>query len=145
MKSHLDPFVRNDPEPQTQSQIITESYIDPKTSKLTQRRYMKGAFLGKGGFAKVYEFTNLDAVQQKMQAAKIIPKENLTKARQKKKLESEIKIHRSLHHENIVKFEHYFEDELNVYILMELCTASLNEKVKRRKRLTEVEVKCYGV
>ncbi len=74
-----------------------------------------------------------------MQAAKIIPKENLTKARQKKKLESEIKIHRSLHHENIVRFEHYFEDELNVYILMELCTASLNEKVKRRKKLTEVE------
>ena len=59
---------------------------------------------------------------------------------------SEIKIHRSLAHENIVRFEHYFENEENVYILLELCTnKSLNEKVKRRKRLTEVETRCYAV
>ncbi len=54
---------------------------------------------------------------------------------------SEIKIHRALHHENIVSFEHFFEDEENVYIMLELCNnQSLNDQVKRRKRLTEVEV-----
>ncbi len=35
---------------------------------------------------------------------------------------SEIRIHRSLHHSNIVGFEHFFEDAENVYILLELCT-----------------------
>lgn len=34
---------------------------------------------------------------------------------------SEIKIHRSLRHENIVAFEHFFEDSENVYILLEIC------------------------
>ena len=37
------------------------------------------------------------------------------------KLMSEIKIHRSLHHQNIVNFEHFFEDAENVYILLEMC------------------------
>ena len=34
---------------------------------------------------------------------------------------SEIKIHRSLSHKNVVKVERVFEDSENVYILMELC------------------------
>lgn len=59
---------------------------------------------------------------------------------------SEIRIHRSLHHKNVVKFEHFFEDNDNVYILLELChNQTLNELLKRRKRLTEMEVKCYLV
>ena len=57
---------------------------------------------------------------------------------------SEIKIHRSLHHNNIIGFEHFFEDAENVYILLELCqNQSLNELLKRRKRLHELEVQCY--
>ena len=54
---------------------------------------------------------------------------------------SEIKRHRSLHNENIVRFDHFFEDDENVYIMLELCcNQTLNDQVKRRKRLTEVEV-----
>jgi polo-like kinase 1 len=58
---------------------------------------------------------------------------------------SEIKIHSSLNHDNIVKFKNNFEDKDNVYIVLELCpNSSLNEVVKRRKRLTEDEVKWYA-
>jgi polo-like kinase 1 len=57
---------------------------------------VKGRFLGKGGFAKCYEFTNLE--NKRVSAAKIIVKSSLTKSRAKQKLMSEIKIHRSLHH-----------------------------------------------
>ena len=35
---------------------------------------------------------------------------------------SEIKIHRSLNHPNVVAFEHFFEDYENVYILLEMCS-----------------------
>jgi polo-like kinase 1 len=57
---------------------------------------------------------------------------------------SEIKIHRSLHHSGVVGFEHFFEDNDNVYILLELCgNQTLNELLRRRKRLTELEVLCY--
>ena len=81
---------------------------------------------------------------KKVSAAKIIDKTTLMKARAKHKLMSEIKIHRSLHHSNIVSFEHFFEDAENVYILLELCQSqTLNELLKRRKRLHEIEVQCY--
>lgn len=54
---------------------------------------------------------------------------------------SEIKIHRSLHNQNIVGFEHFFEDPENVYIILELCqNQSLNELLRRRKKLHEIEV-----
>ncbi len=59
---------------------------------------------------------------------------------------SEIRIHRSLHHPNVVGFEHFFEDNENVYILLEMCqNQTLNELLRRRKRLTELEVQCYLV
>lgn len=49
-------------------------------------------------------------------------------------------------YKNIVHFEHVFEDNDNVYILLELChNYTLNELIKRRKRLTELEVQCYVI
>jgi len=59
---------------------------------------------------------------------------------------SEIKIHRSINNVNVVKFEHFFEDAECVYILLELCTnQTMNELLRRRKRLIELEVQCYTV
>jgi len=75
--------------------------------------------LGKGGFAKCYEMVNIDT--KVLLAGKVVQKATLTKSRAKQKLMSEIKIHRSVHHPGIVKFEHFFEDAENVYILLELC------------------------
>jgi serine/threonine protein kinase len=57
---------------------------------------------------------------------------------------AEIKIHKALRHPNIVRFEHFFEDSENVYILLEYCeNQTFYELMKRRKRLTEIEVRCY--
>jgi len=59
---------------------------------------------------------------------------------------SEIRIHRALHHPNIVAFEHFFEDNENVYILLEICqNQTLNELIKRRKKLTELETQNYSL
>jgi polo-like kinase 1 len=125
-------------------QVIIEEKINKPNGEKAVRRYAKGKMLGKGGFAKCYEVTNLET--KKILAAKIIPKNTLTKSRARQKLISEIKIHKSLNHQNVVKFEHVFEDHENVYILLELCTnQTLNELIKRRKRLTELEVQCYVV
>lgn len=44
----------------------------------------------------------------------------------------------------MVRYEHFFEDIQFVYIILELCdNQTLNELVKRRKKLTELEVKYY--
>ena len=54
---------------------------------------------------------------------------------------SEIKIHKSLNHPHVVHFENVFEDKECVYIILELCTnQTMNELIRRRKRLTELEV-----
>jgi polo-like kinase 1 len=125
-----------------ESQIVEEKIFKP-SGEVAFKRYSKGRFLGKGGFARVYEFLNLDSRQ--ISAGKVISKASLTKSRARQKLMSEIKIHRSLAHCNIVRFEHFFEDSENVYILLELCTnQTLSELIRRRKRLTELEVQCYA-
>merc|ERR1711937_467875 len=71
-------------------------------------KYSKGKFLGKGGFARVYEFTCIET--KKVYAAKVVPKSSLVKTRAKQKLMSEIRIHRSLEHNHVVRFDHFFED-----------------------------------
>ena len=69
------------------------------------------------------------------------------------KLDSEISVHKECQyldngthiHENIWRFYKSFEDEKNVYILLELCeNLSLDWLLKRRVRLKEVEVRCYA-
>jgi hypothetical protein len=55
--------------------------IQDPTSK---RRYEKGKFLGKGGFAKCYELKDLATGE--MLAGKIVPKSMLTKTHQKEKM-----------------------------------------------------------
>ncbi|KAM3141863.1 hypothetical protein pb186bvf_005949 [Paramecium bursaria] len=111
-----------------------------EVTKDQRKIYQKGKFLGKGGFAKCYEFIH----EGQILAAKMISKATLTKSRQRMKLMSEIKIHRSLNQQNVVNFVHYFEDAENVYILLELCAnQTMNELLRRRKRLTELEVQCY--
>ena len=121
--------------------IIIEK-ISKNTDEFIIKRYRKIRVLGKGGFARCYEV--FDEQNHQSLAAKIIPKKNLIKSRAKQKLISEIKIHKSINHENIVKFEHYFEDAEYVYLLIELChNQTLHELLKRRKKLTELEVQYY--
>ena len=121
-----------------------EETITISKEKNKVRKYKVGRFLGKGGFAKCYELICQD--NNKIFAAKMIAKNSLKTDRQKQKLVTEIKIHKSCHYPNIVAFEHNFEDTDNVYILLELCqNQTLNEIHIRRKTLTELEVQCYVI
>lgn len=101
--------------------------------------FTKVGFLGEGGFARVYEAKDAKKVRK---AIKVISKDALKTAKTKTKLFAEIKIHRSLNHPNIVRFEECFEDEENVYMVLELCEGgSLVDLIRRRKRLTEPEAR----
>ncbi|KAK1174352.1 serine/threonine-protein kinase PLK2-like [Acipenser oxyrinchus oxyrinchus] len=116
------------------SRIIT----DPTTGKC----YCRGKVLGKGGFAKCYELTDLTT--NKLYAAKIIPHTRVAKPHQREKIDREIELHRTLHHRHIVHFYHHFEDKENIYILLEYCSRrSLAHILKARKVLTEPEVRYY--
>ena len=76
----------------------------------------KGKLIGEGGFAKVYEFQNTE--KNSVFAGKVIEKNSVSKSRARQKLLSEIKIHKSLSHPNIVKLYSYHEDKENIYIIL---------------------------
>ncbi len=42
-------------------------------------------------------------------------------------MQQEVTIHQSLNHKHIVQFFSYFEDENNVYIILELCRRRVKE------------------
>lgn len=105
--------------------------------------YRRGNFLGEGGFARCFQMK--DALG-KIYAAKTVAKALIKNEKTKTKLLLEIKIHKSLKHFNIVNFVDCFEDDVNVYILLEICpNQSLMELLKTRKRVSEPEVRYFLV
>ena len=124
--------------------VIIEEKITNARGETKIKKYKRGKYLGKGGFAKCYVCTNQET--KKIYAAKIISKKTLTKSRQRAKLLSEIRIHRSLKHQNVVRFEHVFEDSQNVYILLELCkNNNVNNYIKRKRRINEMMAKSFTI
>lgn len=117
---------------------IPDMIINPGNGK----RYLKGRFLGKGGFAKCYELQDIDT--KEVFAGKIVSKNLLVKQHQKDKMTQEISIHRDVSYKHIVRFHCFFEDSDFVYILLELCRRrSMMELHKRRKAVTEPEARYF--
>ncbi|CDR37779.1 CYFA0S01e16996g1_1 [Cyberlindnera fabianii] len=107
----------------------------------TGKDYKRGLFLGEGGFARCFQIRDDSG---KVFAAKTVAKASIKSDKTKTKLLSEIKIHKSMTHPNIVQFVDCFEDDVNVYILLEICpNQSLMDLLKKRKVLTEPEVRFF--
>ncbi|XP_036418519.1 serine/threonine-protein kinase PLK1 [Colossoma macropomum] len=117
---------------------IPDILVDPRSMK----RYMRGRFLGKGGFAKCYEITDMDT--KEVFAGKVVPKSLLMKPHQKEKMSTEIAIHKSLDNPHVVGFHGFFEDDDFVFVVLEICRRrSLLELHKRRKAVTEPEARYF--
>lgn len=105
--------------------------------------YRRGSFLGEGGFARCFQMKD---AQGKLYAAKTVAKALIKNEKTKTKLLLEIKIHKLLKHANIVNFVDCFEDDVNVYILLEICPNQLlMELLKTRKRISEPEARFFMV
>ena len=97
---------------------IPDIVIDPSTGN----RYIKGKFLGKGGFARCYELT--DMTTKKIFAGKIVSKQLLTKPHQKEKVNFifryYLKIYLSIILTHFIKSNRYLlEDYLSNKILID--------------------------
>ncbi|KAL2134903.1 hypothetical protein VTI74DRAFT_10538 [Chaetomium olivicolor] len=104
--------------------------------------YQVGKMLGKGGFAICYE--GKAAGTSRRIALKIVKSQMPTKMEQK--FQTELQIHSKMRHQNIVQFHRAFTFENCTYLVLELCpNGSLMDMVKRRKGLTEAEVRFYTV
>ena len=121
-----------------------EIILDPRPlpGRPGGRRYLRGKVLGKGGFAKCYEATDLDT--REAWAVKIVAKASLVKQRAKVKLLSEIAIHKTLMHERVARYINHFDDADFVYIILELCpNHTLNDLLKKKRRFSEPEAMYY--
>lgn len=72
--------------------------------------------IGKGSFGQVAKVTH--KVGKQVRACKIIPKSRI---KDPKKFKIEIDILKDVDHPNIIKLYETFEDQLNVYLVMEVC------------------------
>ncbi|WVN87353.1 uncharacterized protein L203_102531 [Cryptococcus depauperatus CBS 7841] len=105
--------------------------------------YMRVGFLGEGGFARVFEVQDQRGTRR---AVKVVNKASIKTKKNKTKLWAEIKLHQMLGHPNVVRFDDCFEDEENVYMILELCHhGSLMDLLRRRKRYSEPEARYYLV
>lgn len=131
----------------------------PRRPPLRQAQFRLGFVSLQGGFAKCYEMTDL--TNNKVYAAKIIPHSRVAKPHQREKvcavgrsrrgrgweppaarpaalslclpqIDKEIELHRLLHHKHVVQFHHHFEDQENIYILLEYCSRRVRARPGRR-------------
>lgn len=104
--------------------------------------YQVGRLLGKGGFAICHEGKAAGAT--KRIALKMVKSQMPIKMEQK--FQTELQIHSKMRHQNIVQFHRAFTFEKCTYLVLELCpNGSLMDMVKRRRGLTEPEVRFYSV
>ena len=82
--------------------------------------YDIGQVLGRGGFAVVYRARRRTTGQEV--ALKISEKSKMIQLGMLDRVKNEIKIHHALKHPNVVRFYRCFEDKVNVYLVLELCT-----------------------
>ncbi|CCW61485.1 unnamed protein product [Phytomonas sp. EM1] len=88
------------------------------TSGRVIAKFKCGAELGKGGFAKVFVFTEIRTL--KTYACKVVDRAKLGR-KGDAKVNMEIATHRNMNHPNIVKLYRAFSDDFYYYILLEHC------------------------
>ncbi|KAI8067576.1 kinase-like domain-containing protein [Gongronella butleri] len=124
--------------------LVTDSEIpDRIVDKEHGRDYAKLEFLGEGGFARCYKVRD---DQKKLFAVKVVSKQSLWNRKYLTKMHAEILIHGRMQHDHVVQFYNCFEDDRNIYLIIELCSnKSLAEMLKMRRRLTEPEVRFFMI
>lgn len=114
-------------------------------SKRFKDRYEVGDEVGRGHFGHTVSATckSGDNIGQKV-AVKVIPKAKMTTAIAIEDVRREVKILQALAgHPNLIHFYDAFEDDDNVYIVMELCQGGelLDRILSRGRKFTEDEAK----
>ena len=90
---------------------------------------------------KIYEFICLNT--NKKFVVKVIPKKRLHQ-KEIKKILALLKVIGALDHPNIIKYDHFFEDDNNIYILSELVSIiCFNDYLQKENNVGNIEIKNY--
>ncbi|KAI5151091.1 polo-like kinase 1, partial [Enteropsectra breve] len=104
------------------------------TNSAENKTYVLKKIIGRGAYAQCF----LAMVGQQPYALKIIKLADVKTERVREKLQTEIAIHKTLTHPNIVKMHTSFQNSEWVFIVLELCErGALDDLLKRNKRIKE--------
>lgn len=113
-------------------------------NEATLKDFDLGDMLGAGAFGQVYKVVH--KISKRVFALKVIDKAKLKKNKMENQIQNEVKIMYSLDNEHIVKLFNHFEDDQNIYLVMEFAEeGQLMNKLKKApgKRLSEVVAAGY--
>ncbi|CAJ0920114.1 unnamed protein product, partial [Mesorhabditis belari] len=110
------------PEAHKSSRPSTPTALPPPIIRDTYNyvNYLNPVYLGKGGFAAVWRYRK-EGTRDEYYAVKVVERSRLSRTSAYEKLHREIQLHGGCSHPNIVKLCGYFQDNFNIYILLELC------------------------
>ena len=108
--------------------------------------------IGKGSFGKVYRV--IHKITNDEFAIKVLAKKQIVNLKMKDQIRNEINILELVEHENIISMKTYFEDNENIYLVMELGGVNLTinqlaspllcaQEAKSLRRKTGRKSKCY--
>ena len=116
------------------NQIFSKQNLISSTKDKISKKYEIKKILGKGANGKVYQVKN--KITQEINACKQISKKEITNI---EKLTNEISILNKVDHPNIIKLYEIFEDEKNIYLIMEKCNGGeLFDKISHNIRKKEM-------
>ncbi|VDK48699.1 unnamed protein product [Anisakis simplex] len=113
------------------------------------RQYSVLNFLGKGAYGRCYEMKELTQLPHDNTtnvALKVISKSTLRDFAHIEKIRKEVAIHSSLNHDNIIKLLSFFEDSMNIYMVLELGVyGTLLNSIQSSMtgHLSELVARCY--
>ena len=98
--------------------------------------------LGKGGFASVWKVKH--KVTKKIYVVKVMSKRSIIDQKIEEQINREVKIMYKVNHPHIVKIYNHFEDNENIYLLLEFISkGQLYSLLKRYKKFDERTVSQY--
>ena len=98
--------------------------------------------LGSGSYGTVV--LAIHKISREYRAIKMINKFKLQTEEAKKRIMQEVEILRKLDHPHIVRVYEFYEDEFNLYVVMEYCRGGeLLDSIIKNGHLTEVETAVY--
>lgn len=98
--------------------------------------------LGSGSYGRVV--SAISKVTGERRAVKIINKKSIKNEQTRKKILNEVEIQKQLDHPNIVKIFEFYEDDRNLYIIMEECSGGeLLASIYKQKGISETLTACF--
>lgn len=96
--------------------------------------------LGRGAYSTVYKVKS--RTTGNIYALKVVGKNKVNQAKITKRIINEIQLQSQINHENVVKLIQSFEDDINYYLVLELCSGGdLFSYIKCEGKLSEEEAR----